>query len=202
MFGGSAQLSQASSVWSTPYTGVAGETVITELSATRVSGTFEFVATPQAATGVSKTVTHGVFDLPVTGTGGVAAANQGSSFSATIDGISLVFPIAGPPVTFGDTLRFGAINEDYRIIASIAAMSGTGTYALSGPTRTMIVASPPGTPTAAWSSDATGGSGTVEITSAVPGRIMGTFTATLIAVFGDATGSMSVSGSFNLGGYF
>ena len=78
VFGGSAQLSQAGSVWSTPYTGVAGQAVITALSATRISGTFEFVATPHTATVVNKTVTQGVFDLPVTG-------------------ISLVFPIAAPP---------------------------------------------------------------------------------------------------------
>jgi hypothetical protein len=202
VFGGIGQLSQAGSVWVTPHTGVAGQAVITALTETRISGTFEFVAVPHTATVVNKTVTQGVFDLPVTGTGGVAAANQGSSLTATIDGVSLVFPIAGPGVMFGDSLRFGAYSEGYRFVAQVDNMTGVGSYALSGPMSVIMVATPPGTPTAAWSTDATGGSGSVVITSATSGRVMGAFTATLMAVFGTATGPMTISGTFNMGGYF
>jgi hypothetical protein len=201
VFGGEAQVSHPGSIWVTPYTGLAGEVVITMLSATRIAGTFGFMAAPHTATVVNTTVAQGVFDLPVAGTAGVAAPSQGSSFTATIDGIEIVFPIAGPWVMFGDELRFGAYSDDYRFVASIDAMTGVGTYALSDSTRSMMLASPPGAPTGAWSTNASGGSGTIEITSAASGRYQGTLTATLIAVYGDATGSKTISGTYDFGSH-
>jgi len=200
VFGGNALLSQGGSSWSTPYTGAAGEVTITALSATAISGTFEFVATPVSGSVADKTVTQGAFDVPVTGTGGVAAANQGSSFSFTVGGTSYVAPLAAS-VMFGDTLRFSAINATYRITAGVGDITGVGTYALSDSNRMLTVGSPPGAATTAWSTDAPGGSGSVEITSATPSRVMGTFTATAVGVLNTTT-SLTLTGSFNLGGYF
>lgn len=201
-FGGTALISQVGTDgWSTPLSGVAGQIVITTLSATQMVGTFSFVATPLlGGAGASKTVTQGVFDIPVSGTFGVVSAtgNQGSSLTGNIGG---TFVAASALVSLNGAtpqLTITAENLVRNVSIGVANMTGPGTYTLSAttPVRTILVGDGVG---AVWTSATTGGSGSVIVTSVTATRIMGTFTATVIGVAGGASGSLSISGTFNLG---
>jgi hypothetical protein len=201
-FGGYALLSDASNGWSTPLDGASGEVVITTLTATRIVGTFEFVADPLVGTGAARTVTEGQFDITLTGTGGVALANQGSSVTGTIGGAftsaqaTHVLSLGGTP-----TLTIVANNTDRSVSMSIANMTGPGTYTLSAsaPVRTIFANADLTNPSAVWRSDQAGGSGQVVISSVTTDRIVGSFTATLVAFGGGAAGNLSLSGTFTLG---
>lgn len=203
VFGGSATLSlPPSGGWSTPLNGTAGELVITTLTATRMVGTFRFDAEPQAGSTGTRNVTEGVMDIPVSGAGGVAAANQGSKLTGNIGG---TFAAAGVNHVLGTgsnpTLTITATNGTRNLTISVANMNGVGTYALSAatPVRSVQVSGQPGNLIATWGSQVGGGSGSVEITSITTTRIIGTFTATMGALAGGATGTLSASGSFELG---
>ena len=197
IFGGSAQVSDLSSGWATPNTGQDGTLVITTLTATQIVGTFSFVATPILTATGNKTVTEGQFDIPVTGTAGLAAANQGSSVTGTFGGASFVGATGLALLTSG-TLTIVSNSPGRTITISITNMTGAATYALAG-TRVIQVGDGLG---AAWTSNTTGGSGSVTITSATSGRIVGTFTGTVVGVLGGASGPMAISGSFSMGGSF
>lgn len=200
VFGGTALISQPpSNGWTTPLSGAAGQIVITTLSATQMVGTFQFTADPMAPTTGTKTVTQGVFDIPVSGTGGVASAsgNLGSSLTGNIGG---TFVAASALVTLTGANQLTIVgNNDVRTVAiGVANMTAPGTYTLSAtaPVRTIQVGDGLGM---VWTSATTGGSGSVIVTSVTATRIMGTFTATVIGVAGGASGPLSVSGTFNLG---
>ena len=205
-FGGTALISQVGTDgWSTPLNGVAGQIVITTLSATQMVGTFTFTATPLlGGAGASKSVTQGVFDIPVSGTGGVVSAtgNQGSSLTGNVGG-TFVASSALVTLTTGGTPVLTIVgNNGVRALSiSLGNMTAPGTYTLSAtPSRTINVSGAPSIPLAAWMSELTGGSGSVVITSVTATRIMGTFTATLIPVpASGAVGNLAVSGTFNLG---
>jgi hypothetical protein len=201
--GGSAVLSQPpASGWNTPITGTAGEITITSVGE-RVVGTFSFTAVPQGATPGSRVVTEGRIDVPVSGTGGVAAANQGSSVTGTIGGAFIASSATSVVVGSGATqaLTITATNTVRTLTISIGAMTGPGTYALAGgtPARTVQVSGAPGTPQATWGSQAAGGSGTVTVTALTAARITGSFTATLAPLAGGASGTLTVSGTFDMG---
>jgi hypothetical protein len=180
---------------------VAGEIVITTLSATQMVGTFQFVATPLlGGGGASKTVTQGVFDIPVSGTGGLVSAtgNQGSSLTGNISGTFVAASALASLNGATPQLTITAQNLVRNISIGVANMTGPGTYTLSAttPVRTIQVGDGLG---AVWTSATTGGSGSVIITSVTATRIMGTFTATVIGFAGGASGPLSVSGTFNMG---
>lgn len=201
-FGGYALLSDASDGWTTTLDGAAGEIVITTLTPTRIVATFEFVADPLSGTGPARTVTNGQFDVTITGTGGVALPNQGSSVTGTIGGAftsaqaTHILSVGGTP-----TLTIVANNTDRSVTMGIANMTGAGTYTLSSsaPVRTIFANADLTSPTAVWRSDQAGGSGEVIISSVTADRIVGSFTATLVPFGGGAAGNLSVSGSFSLG---
>lgn len=203
VFGGSANLSlPPSGGWSTPLNGTAGELVISSLTATRMVGTFRFETEALSGSTGTRSVTQGVMDIPVSGTGGVATANQGSKLTGNIGGayaaagVSHILGVGANP-----TLTISATNATRNLSISIANMNGPGTYTLSAttPIRSVQVSGQPGNLTATWGSQVTGGSGSVEITSMTATRIIGTFTATLAPISGGATGTLTASGSFELG---
>lgn len=203
VFGGSANLSlPPSGGWSTPLNGTAGELVISSLTATRMVGTFRFETEALSGSTGTRSVTQGVMDIPVSGTGGIAAANQGSKLTGNIGGayaaagVSHILGVGANP-----TLTITATNATRNLTISIANMNGPGTYTLSAttPIRSVQVSGQPGNLTATWGSQVTGGSGAVEITSMTATRIIGTFTATLAPIAGGAAGPLTASGSFELG---
>ncbi|MGE0158914.1 MAG: DUF6252 family protein [Gemmatimonadales bacterium] len=197
MFGGAVVMSQPpSSGWTTPFTGNAGEIVITTLSATQIAGTFEFTAGPQSGTSGTLTVTEGEFDIPVNAGGaGLAPANKGASFFGQLGGTPIYGSQAQQLLISGNLTI--VVQDDTRTITiGIANMTGTGSYPLSAsaPVRTIQVGTATGT---AWSSSLTGGNGSVDLTVTAD-RIFGTFNATVIGAIG-ATGPMTISGTFNIG---
>jgi hypothetical protein len=203
VFGGQVVLSDASDGWTTTLDGEAGQIVITTLTATRIVATFEFVADPLSGTGPARSVTEGQFDITLTGTGGVALPYQGSSVTGTLGGSAFTaaqathsLPPGGTP-----TLTIVANNTDRSMTISLASMTGAGTYTLDGssPLRTIYANTESSNFIAVWRSDIAGGSGSVIISSVTADRIVGTFTATLVAGAGGAAGNLAVSGSFSLG---
>lgn len=198
------------SVWTTDLPGFGGDVIITTLTPTRIAGTFSFVtayegliSAPGVGTATDRAVTQGAFDIPLAAGGaGLASGATGYRLEGTIGGtpyraqnMAMIWP-AGPNPTFA--LTAGGVSA---LSISLAEMPGPGTYALDSlaPVRTISVIGRPGLPLARWSSNAPGGSGSVVITSVTPERIQGTFTATLAAVAGGASGTLAVSGAFDLG---
>jgi len=198
MFGGTVVLSQPpSNGWSTPLNGNAGEIVISTLSATQIAGTFEFTTDPQIGTTGTRTITDGEFDIPINAGGaGAAPANKGSSFSGML-GTSAIYGAQATQLVVSGNLTMIFQDDTRTITVGIANMTGTGVYALSSsaPVRSIQVGDVSG---AAWNSNLTGGSGSVNLTVTAD-RISGTFTATVIGAAGGATGPMDITGTFSLG---
>jgi hypothetical protein len=205
VFGGSGQLSQPpGSGWTTPLDGQAGEIVITTLTPTRLVATFEFVATPLMGTSVNKTVTEGQFDIAVTGTAGLALANQGSSFTGSLGTQSYIGATAASILTTGPnpiltiTTTSVGTNSSRTITISLVDMTAAAPYTLSAtaPIRSIQVGDGLGM---VWTSSTTGGSGMVTISTITAQRIIGSFTATVVGVAGGATGPLTISGNFSMG---
>lgn len=198
--GGTALVMAGTQSWSTPLSGAAGTVTVTTVSATHITGTFSFVATPFSggATG-NRTVAQGTFDLPVTSTGSVVVPdNIGSKFGGTLGGtawnaatvVSVTAPSSG-------TLTIGASNVTHNINMIISGYTGVGTYTLgTGVARTMSVILS-GT-VQNWGGTQQSSTGTVTITSATTTRIKGTYSASLAAQ-GGGSGNLALSGSFELG---
>ncbi|NOT07712.1 MAG: hypothetical protein HOP28_05820 [Gemmatimonadales bacterium] len=208
-FGGTGQLSQPpSNGWSTPLNGAAGEFKITTLTATRMVAEFKFdTETLPPGSAVGPKVTEGVLDIPVSGTGGLALANQGSLLTGTVGGPFNAAAMAGSITNAGGAnpiLTLVANNGLRSITMSIANMTGPGVYTLSSttPVRTIGVGGAPGNLFASWSSQTAGGSGTVEILSVTASRVIGNFNATVVPLGGGATGSLAVSGNFEMARLF
>jgi len=173
--------------------------VITALTSTRIAGAFQFVADPMTGTTGTRTITDGVFDIPISAGGaGVAAANKGSSTTATINGSETFVASSVAGSLSGNVFTLVASTLVRNVSMSLANVTSTGTYTLSGstPVRTLFVGNGVG---AVWRSDTTGGSGSVVISTFSPDRIAGTFTATVIGTAGGASGPLTISGSFSFG---
>ena len=198
--GGTANVTTGVQTWSTPLSGAAGTVTVTSVSATKITGTFSFVATPFSggATG-NRTVAQGTFDLPVTSTGSVTVpANVGSTFGGTLGGApwnaATVVMVAAPS---SGTLTIGASNLTHNINMIISGYAGPGSYALgTGVQRSMTVFLS-GT-VQNWGATGTASTGTVTVTSASATRIKGTYTASL-APGANTTGTMPISGNFDVG---
>jgi hypothetical protein len=201
--GGTGQVTENGLSWITPLTGTAGEVRITTLTDTRIAGTFTFTAEAVGGSTGTRAVTNGQFDYPIEPMGNVVpiADNAGSRVSGTIAGNAFYGATVTGGLIASNTLIFNASSErGYYISFSLGSVSGPGTYALSttSPFR-YIIAAQAASLTATWGSPATAGSsGSVTITSFTPTRIAGTFTATLAANPG-ATGTIAVTGSFDIG---
>jgi hypothetical protein len=208
--GGNAQISNATSGWSTPLSGAAGSITITVLTASRIEGTFNFTATPiLAGTTGTKTVTDGNFALDVkpTGTIGPLPDNAGSKVTATIGGTAwTASAAAGSYVTTTTGIFVVTGSNDTRGIGiSMSGVTGPGTFTLGtapgGATRTLTVSSVSNPTANSWSSSGTGGGGTVTVTSITATRLKGTFSGTLGPAPGTTTtGTVTVTnGVFDIG---
>ncbi len=179
--GGSVTMVEGSRSWLTPLSGAAGTVTITSLTSSRVVGTFQFVAVPFLGTsGGPQTVTNGAFDVPLSA-GFVAAtpAQLGGKVSMDIAG----FPIRWNAAT---TVASGTLPSLITVVANNGSYSATlvlgpielGTLALSNtvPLRRLTVTQP-GT-AGGWGGTA-GDQGSMTVTQASNGRLVGTFSATL-----------------------
>ena len=76
-------------IYAVDFTGDRGSVTITSLTATRIAGTFNFVAPPSLGSGAPgvKTVTNGSFDVALPNTFTLPAAdNMGNTITATLNG--------------------------------------------------------------------------------------------------------------------
>lgn len=169
----------------TALSGNAGVVTITSLTATRISGTFAFTATPilgSTFTG-DVAVTNGSFDLPLpAGFTSVPAANHGSSVSASLAGAPWN---AATVVALGDANAFGftATSDDYSIAITAATTITPGTYNIGASGFSMQVSQ--FSPFGGWGGP--GSTGTVTVNSFANGRAAGTFEATLAGTGGNLT---------------
>lgn len=203
IFGGSVTISSPTlGSWYTPPNGAAGEIVISTLTDSRIAGTFSFSAAPLTGTSTNLSAVAGVFDFPLTGTAAALPDNAGSKLTATMNGVPFAAGSAASSLPGGasPTLTLTGNNLERTISISLANVTAPGTYTLgTSPVRTIQVTGAPGSLTATWASQATGGSGTVTITSITSTRIVGNFNATLVPLGGGATNNLTVTGNFSMG---
>jgi hypothetical protein len=193
------QGSGAAGTWSTGLTGAAGTVTIATLSSTRMTGTFQFTAPPQAftpATG-TKVVTNGVFDMPLAPGFTVAPANnRGSKVSATLAGAAWN---AATVVALGSggVFGFNASNDSYSLTIAPGTVVVSGqSYPIGGAGTQMSVIR---TGTAnTWTSGVAGSVGTLTITSLAGGRASGTFGATLLPGAGTVGSLTTANGTFDV----
>jgi hypothetical protein len=181
-------------IWMTDLTGARGTLTVTSMSATRIAGTFQFMAPPQTGSAVTstRTVTDGDFELPIPAAfAPTTADNYGSLIKATFNGgpwngatvVGLGTPSSGV-LSFGGTTTGVSLN-----LITVTAVQVGGTYDQTG---VRLMASGTGA-SCCW-----GGNGdlsSVTITSLGATRAAGTFTATLPAAGGSAaTGPLIITG--------
>ena len=207
IFGGYALYTRTGgATWQSPYSGSAGEVVVTELTATRIIGTFHFFATPLAGTLASgtHTITAGEFDLPLEGTAAPIPEDVGSHFSASLNGSFYSAAYAALADIGGH--RVATIqNNSYNITFFLDGIADPGVYPLSmdAPVRIAEVnagADAPAGTNCCWgisSEDV----GTVTVTSLTSARMTGSFSMTLVPrPDTPATSPLVITnGSFSLG---
>ena len=164
----------------TPLNGSAGTVTIATLSATRVTGTFSFVAEPISGGGAPVVVTDGSFDVPLSaGFVPVAGVALGSSTSVTLGSVEWN---AATVVGIGSsgTYTFTSSNTEYTMTCVIGPIDtpGQGALTLSSPVRRIHIIRSDGT--AAWGASAND-IGTITVEAVSSTRISGTFEGTLTA---------------------
>ena len=197
--GGLGTVGSSSSSLSTPLSGTAGSVTITQVSTTRIAGTFSFVA---GVSPVTRTVTNGSFDLPVTGTGTIAVPDYaGSRVDGTINGTpwnaAAVVMVSGPS---SGVLAVGFSNLTYQMNLIISGWTGIGTYTLNtGVSRQMTVTATDGS-LKVWGGSGPLSSGTFTVTNASATRISGNYDITLLpSGIGQAAGNLHLVGTFDIG---
>lgn len=203
--GGTVTLSLPPSTWLTPLSGAAGTITLTEVTNTRIKGTFAFSA--RAVGGGPndlKSVTDGEFDLPLTTVGviGPIPDNAWSEVKAQVNGTP--FLAANIATLFNSgSFAITAFNENRTLTMTLTQVNGPGTYALAPlpPARLMtVVGDGVNANICCWGVYGAA-SGSVTITSITSTRVRGTFSATLEpAPSSQATGTVEIlSGTFDNG---
>lgn len=174
-------------LWSTPTTGEAGEVNLTTVTATRLAGTFSFVAQPNNAFGGPRTVTGGEFSVPV-GTSGITIldSNAGNSFSGSVGGASFVASdVYQSGATVSGQLRLTLLNDNYIIDILVPAVTAAGVYPLGGSQGAVVTVTQSRTPFQSWGGSSATTTGSLTLSSVTlsnvtsGGRSAGTFSATV-----------------------
>jgi hypothetical protein len=183
--------------WITDFTGASGSVTITSLTSTRMTGTFQYSATPQlggTATG-TRVVTNGAFDVPVAATFTLAQpGNPGSRISASLGGN----PWNGATVVgvgSGGSFSLGGTTSTYDLnLTTMTAVAAGNTYDLIHGFQVQVSGSGA---YCCWGGAGTD-NGTVTINSLTATRVTGTFAGTL-APSGNATTPLTITnGSFDV----
>jgi hypothetical protein len=199
--GGIATISASSKAWSTPLSGAAGSVTVTAISATHITGTFQYEATPfLAGSPGNRAVTNGTFDLPVSPAASLTVADHlWSKFGGTVGGspwnaatiVMVTHPSSG-------VLTVGASNTVYFINMIISGFTGAGTYTLNTGVARYLTVNTVATPTQSWGNSNAKSSGTVVVTTYSQTRVKGTFDVVLQPSIG-AGGPLALSGTFDVG---
>jgi Family of unknown function (DUF6252) len=198
MIGGLADVFRQGGAWSTTQDSPGGTVTVTEVSTTRVAGTFAFQADPMLGqTGVTLTVRDGRFSANVTGS---STLQLPDNIGSTVEGMISSSPFAARQVFVsrsGGGLLFGFAGPSMLGRVQLSEFTGVGTYALGSGTERYVGV---GFGNTAWGGSNAASSGTLTITSATATRIKGTVVATLANVNGPVgTPSATVNLRFDLG---
>lgn len=201
VFGGSATVTEGVASWWTALSGAAGTVTISQVSATRIVGTFSFTAVPLAggATG-TRQVSAGSFDLAVTTTGSITVpANVGNRAGGTLGGLpwnaATVVMVSAPA---SGLMTSGFSNDTHNINLILSGLAGAGTYQLNTGVARYFTVMLTGTATT-WGGTQASNSGSVVLTSVTASRVVGTYNATLQPGVGNPGGPLTITGTFDLG---
>jgi len=181
----------------TPLNGASGTVTVSTLTATKMTGTFEFVAEPILGSPFNgnKTITNGTFDiaLPANFTS-VPAANHGSSVAAHLGAT----PFNGATVVGIGNLgsySFGGTTDSLSV-SFVTAMPVTnpGTYPLLTGFNVSVTDFKKNHNWGGVSGDV----GSVTVTSLANGRIAGTFSGTLHSLGGMTADLVVTNGTFDV----
>jgi hypothetical protein len=181
----------------TPLSGAAGEVTISSLTATKMTGTFQFVAEPilGSAFNGNKTITNGSFDidLPANFTS-VPAANHGSAVSADLggtqfNGATVVGLGSAGSFSFGGTTDSLGLN-----LVTVTPLTTTGTYPILTGIKVSVADLKKNHNWGGVSGDA----GSVTVSSLADGRVVGSFSGTLHSLGGATADLVVTNGSFDV----
>jgi hypothetical protein len=193
VYGGSASVGEsppgtgASNLWATALNGLAGQIVITTLSAGRIVASFQFTADAARgnAAGGTRTVTDGKIDLPITGTIPPVPDKVGSKVSAVLGGKPYnAWGVNGRLQDFmgGAGVAVDSHSSENALSLMLVGVTTPASYALSNatPLRVILAGKTGGDASrCCWGQNAGGDVGTINITSLTPTRVKGTFSGTL-----------------------
>lgn len=199
--GGGGQLLETSAASvqnrTTPFSGGSGEVTVGTLTASQMTGTFEFVAEPilgSSFTG-NKTITNGTFDitLPANFTS-VPPANLGSSVSAHLgatafNGATVVGIGSMGSYSFGGTTDSLSVS-----FVTVTPVTTTGTYPFLTGFNVTVTDFKKNHNWGGGSGDV----GSVVVTSLANGRIAGTFSGTLHSLGGATADLVVTDGAFDV----
>jgi hypothetical protein len=208
--GGNGVYAQGNAGWITSLSGDQGTITLTTLSATRIAGTFSFVADLASGVGTGvKTITNGSFDLPITTavSSGAVANNMQNRISATLNGTSYKAASVATTSNAASLSGFASVTSKWGVLVFVSGLMAVGTYPLGttgGVTVSMGVngeCTPgSGTLNCSWNGTLPGATGSVTITSVTGNRATGTFSGTLPRNGSAGAATMVVSnGTFDIG---
>ncbi len=180
--GGTGVYAEGPRSWTTPFSGAAGIVTITELTSTRITGTFSFDGDAVGTTNppLSHEVREGKFSVPLPAQFAVPTDDRrGSRVSSRIDGQPWNAATTAGTGGGQNIVIVSASNDDYLITISLAPPEQAGPQPLSSgfPARRVSVQRL-GQNGASWGNNA-GDEGTITVSSLTPTRIVGSFTGTL-----------------------
>jgi hypothetical protein len=183
VFGGFAGVVGNGATWTTPLTGAAGTITITTLTTTRIAGTFTFTAAASAGSAAgTKTVTNGIFDLPIANTAVVATLpdSVGSKMSASLNGTAWNAAIVSAGTSLG-FISITGINSMQTLVFTLPLPAGPGTYQMNNAPGILQAWDPnavkPAGARCCWG--IAGDIGSITFTTLTKTRARGTLTATL-----------------------
>lgn len=189
--GGSGTVIIAPNSWLTPFSGAAGVITLTERTATRIAGTFNFTAAALAgATPAQRVVTGGAFDITVTAGLPPLPTGVGSTVAATIGGAPWYAATVVGLNPGGNVFSLSASNTAYTLtfVPKVPVSSGN-TYGI--PSQMGVTASGAGG-TDSWWGGLGADVGSVTVTTFGADRLVATFNGNLVPL--NAAAGLSLAG--------
>jgi len=172
--------------WITAGSGVAGMAEITALDAGRIVGTFNYTAEPgkNNVLGINRVITDGKFDLALKGTLTTLPENAGGKVTAEFGGVLYNAATADASLmdlTGGAGFRLSTVSSVHALGLMLEGVTapGTFTYSNTSPLRTITAGRNGGTADNCCWGNVPGDVVEIIVTSLMPSRVKGTFSATL-----------------------
>lgn len=196
--GGSVDIREGNAFWHTLPTGKSGTLVVTELSPTRLTGTFDFTFAVNGDPN-SRTVTAGKFDVPITTSAPIVVPDSNGGFvSGTMGGVPWRAAITEAILYTDGTLTLEAGNFTHLMQIGIFKFTWAGTYPIGGPAG--LAGTEVHTQRDDWGAYPDRSAGTLVMTSNSASRITGTVNVTVLPGPGSLpAGPLTFVGTFDVG---